>query len=289
MPAPSLRGVIEALERRYPPSTAEDWDAVGLVCGDPAAEVSSVLWAVDPVAAVADQALDLRVDLLVTHHPLFLTPVHSVSATDAKGSLVHRLIRGGVALYVAHTNADVAAPGVSDALASALGVRDTRPLASATQDLGTGRDMRTGLGRIGLLPEPTTLAEFAAHVAGVLPATRHGVRVHGDLARPVRTVAVCGGSGDSLLAAAGAAGADAYVTADLKHHRTLEHAEEGGCAIIDVAHWASEWPWLAQASDLLVADLAAEGATVESQVSYLPTDPWSAHLESTSGDGESRT
>lgn len=283
MPAPSLRGVIDALERRYPPSAAEDWDAVGLVCGDPTAEVSSVLWAVDPVAAVAEQALDLRVDLLVTHHPLFLTPVHSVSATDAKGSVVHRLIRGGVALYVAHTNADVAAPGVSDALASALGVGDTRPLAGAASDLGTG------LGRIGLLPEPMTLAEFAAHVAGALPATRHGVRVHGDLSRPVRTVAVCGGSGDSLLAAASAAGADAYVTADLKHHRTLEHAEEGGCAVIDVAHWASEWPWLAQASDLLVADLAAEGATVESQVSYLPTDPWSAHLESTSGDGESRT
>ncbi|MFM9134828.1 MAG: Nif3-like dinuclear metal center hexameric protein [bacterium] len=283
MAAPSLRGVIDALERRYPPSTAEDWDAVGLVCGDPSVAVSSVLWAVDPVAAVAEQALDLRVELLVTHHPLFLSPVHSVAATDAKGSVVHRLIRGGIALYVAHTNADVAAPGVSDALASALGVRDARPLDGAPSDAGTG------LGRIGLLPEATTLAEYAAQVAGALPATRHGVRVLGDPARPVRTVAVCGGSGDSLLAMATLAGADAYVTADLKHHRALEHAEEGGCAVIDVAHWASEWPWLAQASDLLVADLAAEGATVESQVSALPTDPWSAHLESTSGDRESRT
>jgi len=260
VPAPSLRAVIDVLERRYPPSTAEDWDAVGLVCGDPEAVVSSVLWAVDPVSAVAEQALDLRVDLLVTHHPLFLTPVHSVSATDAKGSLVHRLIRGGVALYVAHTNADVAAPGVSDALASTLGVRDTRPLAGDTPELGTG------LGRLGLLPEQTTLAEFVAHVAGALPATRHGVRVHGDLARPVRTVAVCGGSGDSLLPAATAAGADAYVTADL----------------IDVAHWASEYPWCGQAAELLRSQF---GAALAVTVCPVRTDPW--NIEYPKGSDES--
>ena len=70
---------------------------------------------------------------------------------------------------------------------------------------------------------------------------------------------MCGGSGDSLLAIATDMGADVLVTADLKHHRALEHLEEGGCAIIDVAHWASEWPWLEQAAQLLDSDLAREG------------------------------
>ena len=269
--ASSLAQVVAALERRYPPSTAEEWDAVGLVCGDPAAEVRRVLWAVDPVEEVVDEAIAADVDLVITHHPLFLTGVHSVASTTAKGRIVHRLISSGIALYCAHTNADVADPGVSDALAAALGITATRPVVAA--EAGP-----VGLGRIGELPQSMTLADFADVVAIALPPTRHGVRVAGDVARAVRRVAVCGGSGDSLLAPATAQGADVLVTADLKHHRALEHLEDGGCAIIDVAHWASEWPWLDQAARLLAEDLSAEGTTVESVVSARPTDPWAMTL-----------
>lgn len=269
--ASSLAQVVAALERRYPPTTAEDWDAVGLVCGDPAAPVRRILWAVDPVEEVVDEAIAADVDLVITHHPLFLSGVHSVAATTAKGRIVHRLIGSGIALYCAHTNADVADPGVSDALADALGVTATRPVVAA--DSGT-----VGLGRIGELTESMTLADFAEVVATALPPTRHGVRVAGDVARSVRRVAVCGGSGDSLLASATAEGADVLVTADLKHHRALEHLADGGCAIIDVAHWASEWPWLDQAARLLAEDLSAEGSTVESIVSARPTDPWAMTL-----------
>lgn len=266
--ASSLAQVVAALERRYPPATAEPWDAVGLVCGDPAAAVRRILWAVDPVESVVDEAVAADVDLIVTHHPLFLSGVHSVAATTAKGRLIHRLIGSGVALYCAHTNADVADPGVSDALAVALGLSGIRPLDG------------TPLGRVGELAQATDLAGFAAAVAAVLPPTAHGVRVSGEPTRPVRRVAVCGGSGDFLLGLATDAGADVLVTADLKHHRALEHREEGGCAIVDLAHWASEWPWLAQAAGLLEADLAAEGSTVESIVSARPTDPWAMTLRS---------
>ena len=269
--ASSLAQVVAALERRYPPASAEDWDAVGLVCGDPAAPVRRILWAVDPVEEVVDEAIAADVDLVITHHPLFLSGVHSVAATTAKGRIVHRLIGSGIALYCAHTNADVADPGVSDALADALGVTATRPVVAS--DSST-----VGLGRIGELTESMTLADFAEVVATALPPTRHGVRVAGDVARVVRRVAVCGGSGDSLLASATAEGADVLVTADLKHHRALEHLEDGGCAIIDVAHWASEWPWLDQAARLLAEDLSAEGSTVESIVSARPTDPWAMTL-----------
>ena len=268
--ASSLAQVVAALERRYPPSTAEEWDAVGLVCGDPAAPVRRVLWAVDPVEEVVDEAVAADVDLVITHHPLFLSGVHSVAATTAKGRIVHRLIGSGIALYCAHTNADVADPGVSDALAAALGVTATQPVVAA--------DAAPGLGRVGDLNAQVALAEFAEVVATALPPTHHGVRVAGDPSRIVRRVAVCGGSGDSLLSAASAQGADVLVTSDLKHHRALEHLAEGGCAIIDVAHWASEWPWLDQAAGLLAQDLAAEGATVESIVSARPTDPWAMTL-----------
>ncbi|MBD0324513.1 MAG: Nif3-like dinuclear metal center hexameric protein, partial [Aldersonia sp.] len=125
---PTVANVVAAMERLYDPALAEAWDAVGLACGDPAAEVHRILFAVDPVAAVADEAIGWRADLLITHHPLYLRPVHGVAATTPKGRLVHRLVRAGISLYVAHTNADSADPGVSDALAAAAGLADLRPL-----------------------------------------------------------------------------------------------------------------------------------------------------------------
>ena len=116
------------LDGLFDPRDAESWDAVGLVCGDPEQPVRRILFAVDPVAAVVDEALRLGADLVVTHHPLLLTAVHGVPVSDPRGAIVHRLIKAGVALFTAHTNADVASPGVSDALAAALGLVDLRPL-----------------------------------------------------------------------------------------------------------------------------------------------------------------
>src|SRR5690348_16729511 len=124
-----MADVVAALEARYAPALAEQWDAVGLVCGDPAETVTRVLFAVDPVAAVVDEALETGAQLLVTHHPLFLTAVHGVPADDPKGRVVHRLVRAGAGLFVAHTNADRASgTGVSDALAGVLGLTGTVPL-----------------------------------------------------------------------------------------------------------------------------------------------------------------
>ncbi|MFE5327734.1 MULTISPECIES: Nif3-like dinuclear metal center hexameric protein [unclassified Embleya] len=270
---PKLSDVVATLERIYHPDWAESWDAVGLVCGDPDAEVRSVMFAVDPTLAVAEEALARGADLLVTHHPLFLRGVHSVAATGFKGRVVHRLITGGCALHVAHTNADSAAPGVSDALAAALGLTVTAPLDPAPADPSECR----GIGRIGELAAPETLAAFAARAARALPATATGLRVAGDPDRLVRTVAVCGGAGDSLFAAVRRSRADVYVTADLRHHPASEALEAGGPALLDAPHWATEWPWLRYAADELTRALTAGGTTVETHVSELVTDPWTFH------------
>jgi dinuclear metal center YbgI/SA1388 family protein len=270
-----LREVIAALDARYDPALAEPWDAVGLVCGDPDEPVRRVLFAVDPVAEVVDEVLETGADLLVTHHPLLLTAVHGVPADDPKGRVVHRLIRGGAALFVAHTNADRAAgTGVNDALAGVLGLRDAVPLEPSA-------DPRTGLGRVGVLAEPTTLRGFAERAAAALPPTAGGVRIAGDPARPVRTVAVCGGSGGSLLPAAADAGADVLLTSDLKHHPVSEWQQSAGPAVCDVAHFASEWPWLPVAADALRRDLANR---VQVAVSRRLTDPWSGHVAQRMGE-----
>jgi dinuclear metal center YbgI/SA1388 family protein len=261
-----LGEVLDALDARYDPALAEGWDAVGLVCGDRAEPVGRVLFAVDPTDDVVDEVIETGADLLVTHHPLFLTPVHGVPADDVKGRLVHRLIRAGAALFVAHTNADRAAGhGVNDALAAVLGLVDAVPLEPDPSD------PRVGLGRVGRLAAPLTLREFAERAAAVLPATAGGLRVSGDPGRTVRTVAVCGGSGGSLMTAAVGAGADVFLTSDLKHHPVSEWQQSVSVAVCDVAHFATEWPWLPIAADLLVRDLSG---AVEVAVSRRRTDPW---------------
>jgi dinuclear metal center YbgI/SA1388 family protein len=125
---PTLAEVTAALDALYPPALAEAWDAVGLVCGDPSATVSKVLLAVDPVPEVAAEAVAGGYDLLVTHHPLFLGGTTTVAADDPRGRVVHELIKGGCALFVAHTNADRAVDGVNDALAALFDLRDPVPL-----------------------------------------------------------------------------------------------------------------------------------------------------------------
>jgi dinuclear metal center YbgI/SA1388 family protein len=376
---PVVRDVVAAMDEWFPPGRAEPWDAVGLVCGDPADPVNSVHLAVDCVPGTVRAAVAEGPALLITHHPLLLGGVTAVRADTPKGALIHALIRSGSSLFVAHTNADAARPGVSDALAARLGLSDLvaleptaeEPLyklvafvpvdrASAMVDaladagaghlgrydrcawtgtgVGTFRPGPTaapaigepgrveevtearvemvfeppllndivgalraahpyeepafdvyarvplpsggGTGRLGRLPGPTTLGEFVSLAAATLPATAWGVRGAGDPQASVRTVAVCGGSGGPFIEAARRAGADVYLSADLKHHAALEavtEREPGGMALVDVAHWASEAPWLDAVADALRDRF---GTTVDVSVSGLVTDPWTLHRPS---------
>ena len=277
-PVITVAEVVGVLDALYPRSTRASWDAVGPVCGHPGAEVHLVGYAIDPTAEVVDEAIARGADLLVTHHPLYLRGTSTVYADSAKGALVHRLIESGCALVVAHTNADIARHGVSEALAAALGLVDAEPL--VPDDRGALGPDELGSGRIGRLAQPMTLRDFAAHASRSLPSTPAGIRVGGDLDRVVRVVAVSGGAGDAYLDAATSAGADAYVTADLRHHYATEHLAGGGPALLDVGHWASEWPWLPVVAQV-VADRLARldgGDTVGSYVSAIVTDPWTLHL-----------
>jgi dinuclear metal center YbgI/SA1388 family protein len=189
-----------------------------------------------------------------------------VAPTTYKGRIVHDLIKRDIALFVAHTNADVAEPGVSSALANLLALRRPRPLRPSPED------PTRGIGRIGELPAPMTLTELTEYVADALPATAWGVRAAGDPGRRVETLAVCGGAGDSYLADAAAAGVDAYLTSDLRHHPAGEAVAGGGPALLDAAHWATERPWLDDLAGYLRTSLG-----VTAVVSEMDTDPWTVH------------
>ncbi len=255
--------VARLLDQRFPPGWADDWDRVGLVVGVPDMPVRKVLFVVDCVPETVAQARSVGADMMVAHHPLLLRGVSSVAATTYKGRIVHDLIKNDIALHVAHTNADHANPGVSDALAHRLGLIDVRPLRPDPD--GSGR----GPGRVGRLLAPMPLRNFVRYAADVLPPTVGGIRAAGDPERSIATVAVCGGAGDAYLGDAVASGADAYLTADLRHHPTSEHLAGGGPALIDAAHWSTERPWLDEVAAVLGADTG-----LPTVVSDLGTDPW---------------
>ncbi|AXH95032.1 Nif3-like dinuclear metal center hexameric protein [Ornithinimicrobium avium] len=264
-PDPSLGEVVAVLEELYPPESAQSWDRVGLVAGDPAQPVRTILLAVDPTLEVIAEAAAAGADLIITHHPLLLRGIHSVATTTAKGAAVTDLLVNDIALFCAHTNADVADPGVGHALAAACGLGETEAL-QVTED--------QELGRVGELPEPVTLAELATRLQAALPPAPVGVRVSGPADATVRRVAVLGGAGDSAFDAVRSSGADVYVTADLRHHPALEAREEARGArpyLIDAGHWASEWLWLPQLRATLAAHLPD---SVSLEISTVRTDPW---------------
>lgn len=263
---PTLRELQAVIEDLWPAAGAESWDSVGLVAGAPDATVEHVHLAVDAVPATAREAVELGAGLLLTHHPLLLRGVTTIAESTYKGSVLATLVRGGSALLAAHTNADVVTTGTSAVLADRLGLTAQRPL-------DAGADPDTGIGRVGVLPEGTTLGALARKLVDLLPPTATGVRVSGDFDQPVRTVALCAGAGDSLLGHPAVLDADVYITSDLRHHPAAEFREQallgGGPALIDTSHWATEWLWL---------DVAAEQlrtrAGVRVTVSDLRTDPW---------------
>lgn len=270
----TVASVVEVADYLWPFHTQENWDASELVVGRPEATVRRILVAVDPVSSVVQEAVDLRADLLLTHHPLMLGGQSSVAADHYKGRFVHELIENRIGLLACHTNADSAASGVSEVLIQACGVTDSRPLQPLAEDSSVG------LGRIGTLDQPVTLEDLARRLAAVVPPTAQGVRVAGAKDREIHTVAVCGGAGGSLLDAVAATEADVYVTADLRHHPVSEareaamHGDDDGLCLIDLSHAASEWLWAPVGAAALEAALRECGHDVEVLVSTRRTDPW---------------
>ena len=291
---PNLAQVIAAFHDLYPPQLAAGWDASGLVCGRTAAPVRHVHFAVDALAATADEAVEHGAGLLITHHPLLLRGAQFIPDTDYKGHVLQTLIEGQCGLLWAHTNADAAIACVNEALCDALNLTDRTALAEPqTHELG-GEEHLVGTGRVGTLPEPLTLRALSERLADALPATAGGLRIAGRPEQRISRVALCGGAGDSLFEAVRSVGADVYITADLRHHPASEFREQElvrgtECALIDCSHAASESLWLQRAGERLQALLAERGHSITFTVSSLNTDPWDFTVSTGSAAGSAST
>jgi dinuclear metal center YbgI/SA1388 family protein len=361
--AAAVKDWLALLDGFYPRSWAEAWDRVGLQVGEAGRPAERVLVALDPTSEVITEAVDRGCGLVVSHHPLLFRPLERLTPDDPVARTALQAAGARVAVAACHTNADVAMPGVSDALADALGVEvtgilhpteagervklvvfvpseatakvldalagvgagvigeyshcsfrvrgtgtflpsesahpavgdrstlneveedrlevvvprevagpavramvDAHPYEEVAYDLyPLGSPSGLGLGRVGRLAGPMVAADLADRCRQVLGS---GTRLAGPAQREVRTVALCGGSGGGFVGDAVRAGADAYVTGDVKHHQAQE-AASAGLAVIDAGHHGTEWPFVPHLAGRLEAEELGEVL-----VSEVPTDPF---------------
>lgn len=221
--------ILTCLEEFAPYSLAESWDNCGLLAGDRAHPVTRVLCALDVTEAVAREAAALGAELIVAHHPAIFTSVSRVTADDATGRTLRSVIAHDIAVICMHTNADCAAGGVNDALAAALGLSDVVSMEAGENG---------ALGRVGNLPAPMTVDDFARYVKTRLHAG--GARyVRGTTS--VRRVAVGGGACGKLMDDARAKGADAFVIGDSSYD-LMQRAASIGLTLVDAGHFPTEDP-----------------------------------------------
>ena len=370
MKIPKTADIVGIINKIAPMALAEAWDNPGLQIGDPAAEVTRVMVALDPTPDVIDSALEASCQLLVTHHPLIFKPLKSISTATPHGALIQKAIKGGVSIVSLHTNYDIAGGGLNDLLASKIGLsscvslritaacelvklvvfvpvaqldqvrsalfpfaaaqgkyRDCSfatggigtftPLEGAEPFIGTAGVLATvneerlelliertllpravkamlsvhpyeepafdvypllnegeklGLGRVGRLPEPVTLAEYAGRLRKVLASP--ALRYVGDPAARISKVALCSGSGASLLHDAVRSGADVLVTGDVKYHEARE-AEDLGLTLIDAGHFPTEIIMVHEITERLGRALVRAGYTdCQVEACRTETDPF---------------
>ena len=219
-----LNDFIRVMDGIAPRELAMDWDNPGLLIGTDKQDIKKVLVALDCSAATAQEAIEWGADLMLTHHPVFFRAVKRILPDDPETAAPYMLLRSGIALFAAHTNLDAAEGGVNDCLCGVFGLENVEKLPPES------------LGRIGTLPRAMTFGELARLSESRL-STR--VRIAGDADAVIRRIAVIGGGGAEELFDARAAGADAYITGEMKHHLAIQ-AEFIGLNVIEAGHYETE-------------------------------------------------
>ena len=222
-----VKDVTSVIEEFAPLSIQESWDNSGLLIGSPEQEINGVLIGFDCTPELVEEAVQAGADLVITHHPLIFGGVKHISPDDPVGLAIIKAAAAGIAVYAAHTTAAKVIGGVSGAMARRLGLQDVRVLDEEAEGVG--------LGAVGNLPEPMEAEEFIAFVK-----SRFGLRV-ARCSRPVEShierVAMCGGSGSSLIGDAIRSGAQAYICGDISYHHFFTPK---GFMVIDIGHFEGE-------------------------------------------------
>lgn len=244
----TVNDIVKIMDGIAPPDLAEAWDNVGLLVGRGSSAVKKLMVALDVSPEVVEQAMEHKVQMIVTHHPVIFDPIKKMTDRTWQHKLLLDCAENKIAVYSAHTSLDSVLGGVNDVLAEKMGLLHTEVLAPAASGAA-------GLGRVGHLPKAMTLLDFAEKVKAVLQLEKVTV---GDAGRMVDKVAICGGAGADFIGEALAAGADTFVTGDVKYH-AAQQAVYSGLNIIDATHQGTELPVINTLADRIALRLTSCG------------------------------
>jgi dinuclear metal center YbgI/SA1388 family protein len=264
-----IADMVELMEKIAPAFLAESWDNCGLQVGDLQWPVKKVWVALDPLLSVIDTAAGQNVDLVITHHPLIYKPLRTINLDRPQGKIIAAALNSRTAIFSAHTNLDSARDGINNELARKIGLDMLAPLVPA--DPPDSATDAMGMGRIGRLNSPLTVAALAQKIKKQLGLAK--VKIAGRSDRMIGKVAVCSGSGGSLLGNFLDSDAEAFVTGDTRYHdaRTVEEADR---ALIDIGHFASEHIMVDMLCRLLAEKVAEAGWDVRIEACKLERDPF---------------
>lgn len=260
MNRPIVGDIYRWLDSIAPFETQEGFDNAGLLIGDREKAVSRIVFTLDLSETVVEEAAAFGAELIITHHPIIFSPLRRIDYQTPFGRMLIRLTGAGISVISAHTNWDKAPGGVGDTLAALLGLSDIRPLDDYV--------------RLGTLESPVTAAAFARKAAAALG---FAPRWYGDADRLLRTVAVAGGSYGEGYEPALEAGADAFLTGEIKHHEILD-AIAKGLTIYDGGHHATEQPAMPVLAEKLHAACRENGWQIETRLSMAPPFAGATHM-----------
>lgn len=224
------KDIIRFLEEKFPTSLAYDWDNVGLQVGDVNREVKKILVALDMITPIVDEAIEKKIDLIITHHPLIFSPLKSINFETSRGKNIAKLIKNDITAYTMHTNYDIAPGGMNDVLAQQIGLCDISPLVMI--------DEIHGLGRIGKLKHASSISSLSTDIKTQLkPYVSSIDKVECANIESIETVAVIGGSGGKYIHEAKEAGADVLITGDVTYHIAID-AKDIELSLLDIGHHA---------------------------------------------------
>lgn len=220
------------IEKFAPKFLKEDYDNVGLMVGDEQKEVKKVLLSLECTNEVIKEAMELKVDLIITHHPLLFKKPKNIVKGDFLGNKIITLIQKDIALYSCHTNLDSARGGINETLVKMLGF-NSKQIIEPTE----ARNYKDGgIGRLVSLEKEIGLDDIIRIVKNNLNIKNMRIVRGSDR---VKELAIINGSGQDFFYKAKSLGVDCIITGDTTYHFASDF-KEMGISIIDAGHFATE-------------------------------------------------
>ena len=224
-----LKEIINLIEKWAPLELAEDFDNVGLILGDENVEVKKALITLDTLENVVDEAVENKCDLIISFHPIIFDGLKKITNKTYVKRVISKSIKNNINIYAIHTNLDNHPKGVNFQISKYLNLNNTKILIPKI-------DCKGGMGMIGELQKPATEKEFLNYVKGIMKTSL--IKHSTFLNKKIKKVAVLGGSGSFAIEEAIKAGADCFITADLKYHDYFR--AENKILLLDIGHYESE-------------------------------------------------